>query len=360
MTAAAVVPVTVPRLVRGAVARRAPAVVLFLGGLLALGFLLGGQAHAADRPPAAPVVRLDEVVHVDDLDHEKPRVAAERLPAARDAGPTATGSRPTVAVREAEEAAVPVARTVTGPAKGTVREVVTGPAKGTVREVVTGPAADTVREVVGGLPETAGGLPETAGGLPETAGALPETAGGLPGVTGALPEVPSAPPVLPALPIAPAAPLPVPLPGLGAPLAPPTGAPGGPGAAQDGATVPEAAGRDVAAPQGATAARDLAAQPRTRATALQPAAPDTMGARTAPYRAADTRIAPPSPPSAPGPCGGAVRQSATGDGGTPRPGDQHAVASPADAHRAPARNTVRPATAAPIQDRPHTILEFPG
>ncbi|MEU0736006.1 hypothetical protein, partial [Streptomyces lavendulocolor] len=48
MTAAAVVPATAPRLARGAAARRALAVLLFLGGLLALGLLLGGPAHAAE------------------------------------------------------------------------------------------------------------------------------------------------------------------------------------------------------------------------------------------------------------------------------------------------------------------------
>ncbi|ORT59569.1 hypothetical protein BKD26_11685 [Streptomyces sp. CB03238] len=65
-------------------------------------------------------------------------------------------------------------------------------------------------------------------------------------------------------------------------------------------------------------------------------------------------------PFAPGPCGGVVRPSAAGDSGPPRPGDPHAMAYRADAHTAPVRGTALPATAAPIQDRPHNILEFPG
>ncbi|TDF37681.1 hypothetical protein E2C00_34530 [Streptomyces sp. WAC05374] len=77
-------------------------------------------------------------------------------------------------------------------------------------------------------------------------------------------------------------------------------------------------------------------------------------------RRADAVIAAPLP-FAPGPCpGGAARQSAAGDGGTPRAGEQHAVTSAVDAHPGPVRGAALPATAASVQDRPHNILEFPG
>ncbi|MGI5481141.1 hypothetical protein [Streptomyces lavendofoliae] len=298
MTAAtAAVPMTVPRPARGTVARRALAVVLFLGGLLALGLLLGGPAHAADQS------RTARVAPVDDVDHAGPAATAERLATAHEAA-AATGGRVTAAFREAEEAA--------------------GPALGTAAAPVTN--------------------------------AVPEATEGLTQVTGALPGVPS-PPGLPAAP-----PAPLPQPGPGTPLAPPTGTPGTPGGTQADPTV-----RAAAAPD--------SGRPHTHAPALRPAVPvapstgtDVSAAHHAAHHA--TAAAPatvtaphitvPSPPLAPGPCGGTVRQSIAADGGSPRPGDQHAMASPADASSAPARGTARPATAAPLRDRPHTILEFPG
>ncbi|MET9477456.1 hypothetical protein [Streptomyces sp. NPDC002922] len=55
MTAAAVRPVADPRPVRASVGRRALQVVLFLGGLLALGLIFGAEAHAAQAPvPSLP------------------------------------------------------------------------------------------------------------------------------------------------------------------------------------------------------------------------------------------------------------------------------------------------------------------
>ncbi|MEE1809778.1 hypothetical protein [Streptomyces sp. BE133] len=55
MTTAAVRSATGPRPRRGPVGRRALQVVLFLGGLLALGLLFGTRAHAAQQPaPSLP------------------------------------------------------------------------------------------------------------------------------------------------------------------------------------------------------------------------------------------------------------------------------------------------------------------
>ncbi|MGW5277427.1 hypothetical protein ACWEQP_33835 [Streptomyces sp. NPDC004044] len=55
MTAAAVRPVADPRPVRRSVGRRALQVVLFLGGLMALGLIFGAEAHAAQAPvPSLP------------------------------------------------------------------------------------------------------------------------------------------------------------------------------------------------------------------------------------------------------------------------------------------------------------------
>ncbi|WP_327353977.1 hypothetical protein [Streptomyces sp. NBC_01304] len=54
MTAIATAPVAALRLVRSAAGRRALQVALFLGGLLALGLLCSGQAHAGESGPEVP------------------------------------------------------------------------------------------------------------------------------------------------------------------------------------------------------------------------------------------------------------------------------------------------------------------
>ncbi|MGA5423054.1 hypothetical protein [Streptomyces lavendulocolor] len=312
MTAAAVVPATAPRLARGAVARRALAVLLFLGGLLALGLLLGGPAHAAETG-----------------------VTTDRL-----GGTPGTGTA-------VVDGSVPTGHLTTG--RDTTDRVTTdslaGPVTAAVRAVDG--AGEGVEPVVGAV---TGPVAATAG---DVAGALPGLTETLSEVAGALPEVPSTDPALPAPPTAlPALPVPS---GPGAPHVPPAGAWGDPDATRAAAgPAAEATGRDAAAPGGA------AAPHRTTAAHLHPAASGATAATATAHRGTDAYAAVPSPPFGPGPCGGAVRQSTAGDGGTPRPGDQQAVASPADAHTAPVPGTAGPATAAPVRDRPHDVLEFPG
>ncbi|MFI5630939.1 hypothetical protein ACIA8E_16505 [Streptomyces sp. NPDC051664] len=63
MTAAAVRSVADPRPVRGPVGRRALQVVLFLGGLLALGLVFGAEAHAAQPPVPSLPAAGKTVVH---------------------------------------------------------------------------------------------------------------------------------------------------------------------------------------------------------------------------------------------------------------------------------------------------------
>ncbi|WP_336319134.1 hypothetical protein [Streptomyces lavendofoliae] len=351
MTAATAVPMTVPRLARGTVARRALAVVLFIGGLLALGLLLGGPAHAADQS------RTARPAPVDDVDHAGPAVTAERLATAHEPA-AATGGQVTAAGREAEEAAKPAIGTAAAPVTNVV------PVTNAVPVANVAPVRNAV-PVTNAVP-VANVAPVTSA-APVTNAApvakvVPGVTEGLTQGTGALPGVPSPSglPDLPGLPAVPPAPLPQP--GPGAPLAPPTGTPGTPGGTQADATARAAVGPDTG-------------RPHTQTPALRPAVPDAPSAGTdvsaahhaahpataaVPATVTAPHITVPSPPSAPGPCGGTVRQSSAADGSGPRPGDQHAMASPADASSAPARGTARPATAAPLRDRPHSILEFPG
>ncbi|MFG3504574.1 hypothetical protein ACGF5F_03565 [Streptomyces sp. NPDC047821] len=341
--AAAVAPVTAPRPARGAAARRALAVVLFLGGLLALGILIGGPAHAADRPPSRP-----------------------------DATGTATGADPAALPAAAVSGALPGAGTGTPPAPGAPALGAT--AQGTLQDAtVPGLTAPDLAPHDATVPGTAAHdvtvpdptVPDpTVPGLttPDLAphdvtvagvtvlGAVQDAGAGLPGrpewpgvpADGAVPVTPPAPDVLPgthqAAQGSPA--------GHSVPVTAPPGAPG------PGAT--------TARTPATTAAPALCAW---QGWAFGHAVIDARTAQDGHHgrdRRADAVIAAPLP-FAPGPCpGGAARQSAAGDGGTPRAGEQHAVTSAVAAHPGPVRGAALPATAASVQDRPHNILEFPG
>ncbi|MFE7787708.1 hypothetical protein [Streptomyces sp. NPDC057460] len=77
MTAAAVRSVADPRPVRASVGRRALQVVLFLGGLLALGLIFGAEAHAAQAPvPSLPAAGT-AVAHGSGAQHRGTDAAAE-------------------------------------------------------------------------------------------------------------------------------------------------------------------------------------------------------------------------------------------------------------------------------------------
>ncbi|MFJ8646246.1 hypothetical protein ACIRNI_08975 [Streptomyces sp. NPDC093546] len=172
-----------------------------------------------------------------------------------------------------------------------------------------------------------------------------------PGLTGALPapdQGPSAPglPALPPAPELPQAPAPV-----GAARADAASPAAATGSAATGASV-RTHGEDHRA---ATAGSSAAA---TTATTALPAPP-------APAQAQVSAPVPvPAQAPAPEPChGGACFHTSgvgAGDSGSPRGGDQHAVASVALPYPGPVRGAGLPATVAPTQDRPHDVLEFPG
>ncbi|MGI5356947.1 hypothetical protein ACQI4E_16790 [Streptomyces sp. CA-252508] len=378
MTAAAVVPATAPRLARGAAARRALAVLLFLGGLLTLGLLLGGPAHAAETGgttdrlggvPGTGTAVVDGSVRTGHLttgrDMTDP-VAVRSLPTDQgttDQGTTDRGTTDQGATDRGTTdrlGGAPGTGTAVVDGSVTTNHLTTGRVttdRVTTDSLTTDPVTAAVRAVDGAdeaaEPVVGAVTAPVAATAGDVTGALPGLTETLSEVVGALPEVPSTAPVLPAPPTA-LPTLPVPS-GPGAPHVPPAGAWGDPDATRAGAgPAAEGTGRDAAAPGGAAAAH------RPAAAHLHPAASGATAATATAHRGTDAYAAVPSPPFGPGPCGGAVRQSAAGDGGTPRPGDQQAVASPADAHTAPAPGTAGPATAAPVRDRPHDVLEFPG
>ncbi|MFE7774191.1 hypothetical protein ACFU5O_09860 [Streptomyces sp. NPDC057445] len=153
LTAVAAQPASAMRFVRGAARRyavRAAQVLLFVGGLVVLGFVLGGQAHAAEKPGgAAPIERVTRTEPAGQL-----RDAAEPV---------------------AERVAKPVVERVKGVSEGTVAEPVAS-AGAAVADRIVRPVAEPVQKVVGGAVEDlTQTVPERS--LPAPSAQLP---GGLP------------------------------------------------------------------------------------------------------------------------------------------------------------------------------------
>ncbi|GAA2941170.1 hypothetical protein [Streptomyces enissocaesilis] len=300
MTAVVALPVTVPRVPRRAGRRRALRVVLFLGGLLALGFLWGGQAYAVEAPPlphdatavVAPVL--------------KPELPEPELPGQELRQPVVGGAAQ--AVRETAEPVAEVVRRVVRPV-GELKDRVTGHRPAVPLPVIVAPVPE--------LP-----VPE----LPVPELPVPETpASELPASEAPVSEAPAAPekPVNSAN-----------------------------SAHQDSGDRAQRAGSGptahTAAPVGSGGGGGG-----------HPYAPDRRHGDTPP-RSADRAKCGETPVQAPaGPCGDGVRQAA-GDGSAPRSGDQHAAAFTDGLRFALVRGATLPATAAPTYDRPHEILEFPG
>ncbi|MGW0550712.1 hypothetical protein [Streptomyces altiplanensis] len=290
-------PITAPRVPRRAGRRRALRVVLFLGGLLALGFLWGGQAHAVETPL---------------LPHDATAVVA---PVLKPELPEPVVGEAAQAVREAAE---PVAEAV----RRAVRPV------GELKDRVTGhrPAVPALPVIVAPVPE----LP-----VPE----LP------------VPELPASEAPGPGAPAseAPGSEAPEPeTPGSEVPAAPGKSANS---AHQDSGDRAPRAGSGPAAHTAALAGS-------AGGEGGYPYAPDRRHGGT-PW-SADRAKCGETPVQAPaGPCGDGIRQAA-GDGSAPRSGDQHAAAFTDGIRFALVRGATLPATAAPTYDRPHEILEFPG
>ncbi|MFD8300817.1 hypothetical protein ACFV29_00465 [Streptomyces sp. NPDC059690] len=353
MTWPAALPAAAVRVMRSAAGRRALQVMVVVGGLFALGFLCGEQAHAADGAPGtssapgpmgpdAPTVSaasangveawLKDAVgrlvaapagHGQSADSARPRPSAPEQPNPTGSARPNPQQKPTpkAKAKPASPAAAPPAETVPAgsgapigsgtPAEGTV------PADGTTPAPGTTPAHDTAR-VVPVLGAVVEGVVKTVDDavLRPVGDLVVTVTGGLAEVTAPIPGLPQMPP-LPSAPELPGTPS---LPGL-------PGLPSVPGQSRPApVTQPDGPGHSAAtgdAPaQRRTAARGAAYGPRFDEVGSTAHAPARRDGRRAADGAGYVRV-----PQAPGgdPTGVLGNRSAV-DNGTPRHGDAHAVA----------------------------------
>ncbi|MFJ3303427.1 hypothetical protein ACIPSA_09925 [Streptomyces sp. NPDC086549] len=294
---------------RTAAGRRALQLALLVGGLLALGFLCGEQAHAAEGAPS-----VTSVASVPSVSADAVRAAPRKVPTK-----SVVGAVTAPAAAAAAAAPAPVAAPVEHAGRRAAAAVapVDREAVGSVPRRVVRPVGDLVGTVTKELGEARTKLPS----LP----ALPQLPG-LPGVS----ELPGR--LLPA------------------PVTP-----------EPGTKRPGVAGSSAG--DGIRGATARTAEPTTTTGAY---GPDRTAAAPAPGPAAHAdghRAAPPvnapSHPAPPGDQGGAPGRPAVGND-SPRHGDAHAVTPN---HRAPLR--LAPGTAARVdaagtRDRHRDIPVFPG
>ncbi|MFF0506128.1 hypothetical protein ACFYUH_21335 [Streptomyces fimicarius] len=303
-----------PRPARGTAGRRAVRVgllVVFLGGLLALGILAGGRAEAQERPDPGPLTAP-------------------------------------VAERAVKPAANPVATAADRAADRTAQQQTAAPqiqqAQQGQQAVRESAAPARVRDAVVVATEEA----EDAGDAGDAGDAVERVAGE---VRPLVPDPPGLPPLLSVLP--------VPGGGPDAPGVPSPSVPGTGRGTEDGLVKPGDAAADTSdGSAGREAGRGARAPFAAPESSEAPAVPDGSGTPGAGHvqRPAPT----PAQDRAPfGPCGDLAR-TATADAQGPRGGDLHAVPAPGGPHAALVRGAGLPATAAPIPDRSGEILAFPG
>ncbi|MGC5542896.1 hypothetical protein ACPYPE_19715 [Streptomyces griseus] len=326
-----------PRPARGTAGRRAVQVgllVVFLGGLLALGILAGGRAEAQERPAPGPFTSSVADAVPDVVPDVVPEDAATEAAAREAAEPSA---RPV-----AERAADPVATAVDRAAERTAHQQTAAPqvqqAQQGQQAVRESAAPARVRDAVVVATEDAG----------DTDDAVERVAGEV------RPLVPDLPGLLPLLSV-------LPLPGGGSdtPGAPSPSVPGTGRGAEDGTAKPgDAAAGTSDASAGREAGRGARAPFSAPETSEAPAVPDGAGTPGAGH--VQSPAPTPAQDRAPfGPCGDLAR-TVTADLQGPRGGDLHAVPAPGGPHTALVRGAGLPATAAPIPDRSGEILAFPG
>ncbi|MCI4044458.1 hypothetical protein [Streptomyces sp. TRM75563] len=336
-----------PRPARGPAGRRAVRVgllVVFLGGLLALGILAGGRAEAQERPDPGPLTSSVADAVPDAVPDVVPQGAAPESAARKAAEPPA---RP-VAERSDESAMEPTAEPVLEPATKPVVEPAVDPAataadraaEQTARQQAAAQhGQQAVRE------STAPARVRDAVGAGDAGDAVERVAGE---VRPLVPDVPGLPPLLSVLP--------VPGGGPDTPGAPSPSVPGTGRGAEDGTTNP---GDAPAGTSDGSAEREAGRS--IRAPFSAPATPAVADGSGTPGAGHVQSTAPtPAQDRAPfDPCGDLAR-TATADVQGPRGGDLHAVPAPGGPHAALVRGAGLPATAAPIPDRSGEILEFPG
>lgn len=355
-----------PRPARGTAGRRAVQVVLFLGGLLALGLLAGGRAEAQERPDpggltasmADAVPGAEQVVEPGAEPVFEPGAEQVVEPVAE---PLVEPVAEPVVEPGAEPVVEPVAVSVVEPVDRAVRQqaaqhraaqpepvrnATAAPSAAPVTEPVdtvaaADPVASTPARVRDARDAAAGGAGDAVDRIAGEARPLVASLPGLPPLLSVLPELP-VPGGAPDSPGAPGAP---------SPSAPDTGR------GAEGPTTPGDTDAD------APAERAAGGHDRSiGAPGFAPAVPDRSGTPHAGHAqlTAPTPTFPPTQDRAPfAPCGDLAR-TAVADAPGPRGGDLHAAPVPGGPYAALVRGAGLPATAAPIIDRSGEILEFPG
>ncbi|MFK0188624.1 hypothetical protein ACIQV1_30905 [Streptomyces rubiginosohelvolus] len=357
-----------PRPARGTAGRRAVQVVLFLGGLLALGLLAGGRAEAQERPePGALTASVADAVpqeavresavresavregavpeNLDRTAVEPPvrRVAGKGVdPVADKADQVVDKGVDSVADQVVEPVTAPVVEPVADRA-AQHRPVQDRPTQHrpaqpeTVRKASAALSAEPATEPVDSVAPVVEGAGDAVDRIAEEVRPLVASLPGLPPLLSVLPE------------------LPVPGGDRDAPGAPTPSVPGA-GRDAEGFTTPGDTGADASAERAAD--QDRAAGAR----GLAPTVPDRSGTPDAGHAqlSAPTPALPPTRDRAPfAPCGDLVR-TVVADAQGPRGGDLHAASVRGGPYAALVRGAGLPATAAPITDRSGEILEFPG
>ncbi|MFG2624182.1 hypothetical protein [Streptomyces sp. NPDC048473] len=315
MTTTAVRSATGPRPRRGPAGRRALQVVLFLGGLLALGLLFGTRAQAAQQSapplPGTGTTITHAAGTAAEAGTDPVRTAAE--PSAREVADTVTDAKtgPADTPRTERPGKAATAPAVHPPAQPASRRTVS---------LVARPAVGTVRATARPLAQQAQQVDNAAGMLLRTVAT---------GVVGALPD----------------GLLPPTLPHNHTPTGPPADPHRVPGSADD-------------------SARTLVTHPIRTYTPAATAGPGGFSrlSDTA-VRGAQRASAPVSRPMserAPHDPARGLGRSASAEAHAPRNGDQHAVPLAGGSSFGLIRGAGLPATAAPVRDRSGDILEFPG
>ncbi|MGW3723070.1 hypothetical protein ACWD8L_39560 [Streptomyces sp. NPDC005133] len=347
MTAAAVRSVADPRPVRGPVGRRALQVVLFLGGLLALGLVFGAEAHAAQAPVPPLPAAGKEVAYRAGAQDKAADAAAEPVDVPKAEAstglPDASAPPPThVQVPAAKPSGAPAAETHARPrAASTAAASATSASRASAAAAASAASATTsvstdsatsvavsgARSVVRTTRDTVRYLARPVGEAVVGVGAAVDNA------AGALPEVWALPARL-LLPLA--------------AVDPP--ADGRPGHGSAGAGARGAA----PAPRPLCGYSPEADQGRNFAVLLRDVSVSGTDSRAPAPRYG------PTPERAPlDPRGGFVHPSTTEAHG-PRGGEHHAVPFAGGASFGPIRGAGLPVTVAPMRDRSGDILEFPG
>ncbi|MFJ7490664.1 hypothetical protein ACIQZB_05305 [Streptomyces sp. NPDC097727] len=320
MTTAAVRSAADPRPRRGPVGRRALQVVLFLGGLLALGLLFGTRAHAAQQPASSLPGAGATITRAADAEAETETEVAT--------GPARTAVEPS-----GRQAADTVAGTKRGPVDAariaSPGKTTHPPAQPAARRSVS-PVARPVVRTVHATARPLAQQTEQVRQVDNAAGMLLRVV-----VTGAVGTLPDGLP-----------PLTLPSPHTRTPSGPPAEPHRAPGSVDGSA-------RTLVEPH--------LVRPRTPAVTAGPGgfAPLSGTAVRGAPRASAPQYRPMSEQAPHDPSHGLGRP-ASAEAHAPPGGDQHAVPFAGGSSFGLIRGAGLPATAAPVRDRSGDILEFPG